>query len=236
MTSDGAGESPAPVPGEFVCLDAGVLIHFNRIGELDLLGTWLPGACVPEYVLQEEIVAWTGRYRDNELIASATWLRSLPADTTADAAMIATLSVRFARSDTKSVGELHVIALTKRYKGTAIIEDGQARHAARDPRAKVKSTFWVSMLGAAAVSGLLADDDAWDLQRRLEEGRDRSVIRSGNKRVFTNLLSGYRDWANRHGWRHWPLCLHNNGLDLIAIAAAKDQLDQPGMRKRLRLD
>lgn len=233
MTGEG---TTARTAGEFIFLDAGALIHFNRIGELERLGAWFPNAYTPEYVMQEEIVKWTRKYPENADIQSAAWLSSIAADTTEDAALMAALAVRFAKSDTKSIGELHVIALTKRYKGTAIIEDGQARRAALDPKAKVKSTFWVSMIGASTVSELVTEDEAWDLQRRLEEGRERSVIRTRNKKEFSTMLAFYREWAERHGWREWPLCLHNNGLDLIAIAAAKGQLELPEMRKRFRLD
>lgn len=220
-------------PGEFICFDAGGLIHFNRVGELDRLGDWFPDGYTAEYVMREEIVAWKHKYGENEAIENAAWVTVIDADSTEDAALMAQLSRRFERGGSKNVGELHVIALTARYQGTAIIEDAQARNAAR--AAGVKSTYWVSMLGAAVVSDLLGLDEAWDIQRRLEDGRERSVIRSGEKGKFEGMVSTMREWADQHGWRDWPGCLHNNGLDVIAVGAAKEQLNDPTFRQKCGL-
>ncbi len=220
-------------PGEFIVLDAGVLIHFNRVSELDRLGSWFPNAYTAKYVMDKEIVEWSHKYPANGKIENALWLSVADADTTEDAALIAQLRRRFPEHDTKNVGELHVIALTARSRGTAVIEDGQARSAAR--AAAVKSTFWVSMLGAAVVSGLLSSDEAWDIQHRLEVGRDRSVIRSGEKKKFEAMIGAMSEWAEKKTWRKWPLCLHNNGLDVIAVGAAKEQLADAAFRERCGL-
>jgi|SRR5579884_2830889 len=220
-------------PGEFVCFDAGALIHFNRIGELERLGQWFPDSYTAEYVMREEIVAWKHKYGGNEAIENAEWLTVIDADSTEDAALMAQLSRRFERGGSKNIGELHVIALTARYEGTAIIEDAQARNAAR--AAAVKSTYWVSMLGAAVVSGLLDAEKAWDIQSRLEDGRDRSVIRGGEKSKFEAMVAAMSEWGEKRGWRDWPACLYNNGLDVIAVGAAKEQLGDPAFRKRIGL-
>lgn len=228
-----AFDPAAAKTGEFVCLDAGALIQFNRIGELDRVGEWFPNGYTPQYVMDEEIVKWKWKYTANEAIEQAPWLTTLAADTTEDAMLIAQLSRRFAESETKSIGELHVIALTARYRGTAIIEDNQARGAARS--AGVKSAFFVSAIGAAVISDLVTIDEGWDLQRRLEDGRERSVIRSGEKKKFEAMVRFMQQWADVKGWRDWPRCLHNNGLDAFAIGAAKEHLGDANFRTRCGL-
>jgi predicted nucleic acid-binding protein len=205
-----------------VFLDATPLTHFARIGELDLLGTWLPGSYTAAYVMKDEILDWVKDYPSNKQVGNATWLTALPADTLADAKLIASLSIRFPAGGTKSIGELHVIALAKRLGGTAIIEDQQARKAARSNEAKVKSVYMVSMIGAASACGLISENEAWDLQRRLEVRRERSVIRSTDNREFREMVRFMKELQPR--WAEWPRCLHNNGLDLIAIAARKQEL------------
>ena len=208
-------------PKHLVFLDATPLTHFARIGELDRLGEWLSGSYTAAYVMKDEIIDWIKYYPHNAKVRDATWLKTIPADNIVDAQLIAELSRRFPARDTKSIGELHVIALTKRLGGTAIIEDGHARKAAQQG-AGIKSTFMVSMIGAAAACALISENDAWDLQKRLEVGRDRSVICSTNSKEFREMVRFMKELHPR--WAPWPDCLHNNGLDQIAIAARKGQL------------
>jgi predicted nucleic acid-binding protein len=218
-------------PRHFVFLDTTPLTHFARIGELDRLGEWLPGSYTAAYVMEHEILDWVKDYPHNRLVGEVKWLEAIPADTAVDAKLIADLSIRFPDRATKNIGELHVIALAKRFGGTAIIEDQQARKAARSDDAKVKSTYMVSMIGAAATCGLISENEAWDIQKRLEIGRERSVIRSTDRREFREMVGFMKELLPR--WPPWPKCLHNNGLDQIAIAARKQELAT--LRDRFRL-
>jgi predicted nucleic acid-binding protein len=215
-------QEPPQIQKHPIFLDATPLIHFARIGELNRLGTWLPGSLTATYVLENEILDWAWKYPYNAQVGKETWLTAVPADTLEDAKLIAELSVRFEEGGTKNVGELHIIALAKRFGGTAIIEDQQARKAARSDEAKVKSVYMVSMIGAASACDLISENKAWDLQRQLEAGRERSVIRSVDSQAFREMVRLMKELRPR--LPEWPECLHNNGLDLIAIAARNQEL------------
>ena len=213
-------------PGEFICLDATPLLTFNRIGELAILEKWFPDGATPTYVMQEEILAWTHKYPENKMFAGAAWPHAIAADTTADTVIIDQLGQFFAEG-TKNVGELHVIALTHRFQGTAILDDNSARKRGESTNPPISSVFMVSMVAAAAISGLISDSGAWELQCRIEKSRGPgfALIRPEDKKEFEALLRFYRQIEKNKGWKKWPHCLHDRLLDVATISARKNQLD-----------
>lgn len=223
---DEAKDTPS-APGDFICFDATPLLAFNKIGELAVLEKWFPDACVPGYVMREEILEHKEKYTENKVFEGAAWPRLVEADTMVDTALMASLSLFFPKHETKNVGELHVIALTHRYTGTAILDDNGARNAAGSTTPPVMSTFMVSMIAAAAVSGWLTDAEAWDLQWRIEEKRPPGValLRLEHKKEFKALLRFLRQVEKRLGWEAWPQALHNRWLDAASVSARKNELD-----------
>jgi hypothetical protein len=202
-------------------------MSFAKAGEVACLEAWFPDGVAPKYVMEEEILGWKDDYPENKQYDGAAWPSVMDTDTTADAALMAELGQFFA-SGTKNEGELHVIALTHRHNGTAIIDDNAARKRTDSTTPRTQSVFMVSMIAAAAVSGLLADGEAWTLQVKIENTRDPryAVIRASDKKEFEELLRFYRQIEKRLGWNTWPLCLHQHSklLDAAAIHARKQDM------------
>jgi predicted nucleic acid-binding protein len=151
-----SASATSPSPGEFICLDATPLMSFAKIGELKILEDWFPEAVTPEYVMAQEVLAWKDDHPENKQFEGSSWPRVVRADTTSDTALITQLGQFFA-SGNKNVGELHVIALTHRNNGTAILDDNSARRRTDSTDPATRSVFMVSMIAAAAISGLLGD-------------------------------------------------------------------------------
>jgi len=216
----------APRPGEFICMDATPLLTFNKVGELEILKKWFPDAATPTYVIEKEILEWKDKYPENKAFDGASWPRVVPADTTTDAATIDHLG-RFFAEGSKNVGELHVMALTHRLRGTAILDDNGARLRGKSLKPPVKSVFMVSLVAAAVQSGLLTPEEAWELHGLIENSRNpgHAIIRTQDKKEFQALLHFYKQIAKNAGWKEWPYCLHNRLLDRVAIKARKQELE-----------
>lgn len=70
-TCDKAAESAGP---GFVGLDSMVLIHFNRVGRLDLLGRWFgPRVFTAQVVTELELRGSVGQHPENAAILATIW-------------------------------------------------------------------------------------------------------------------------------------------------------------------
>lgn len=221
----GGASDGAPKPGEFICLDATPLLTFNRVGRLATLKEWFPGAVTPAYVMTEEILEWQDKYPENKVFDGASWPSTIATDATQDAAVIDQLGQFFAEGS-KNIGELHVMALTHRFQGTAILDDNGARRRGASLKPPVKSVFMVSMVAAAVQSGLLTAGEAWELHHLIESSRDpmHAIIRTQDKKEFEALLHFFKQVEKNRGWKEWPYCLHDRLLDGAAISARKGEL------------
>jgi predicted nucleic acid-binding protein len=119
-------------PG-FVCLDAMVLIHFNRVGSLKVLRDWLgPRVFTANVITEQELRRGLPCHPENKAILDSEWLFPVPVDGIEDIALVASLRRRWGSQDDQDRGEAEVVALCARYGWTAVMDDEVGRKAAKE--------------------------------------------------------------------------------------------------------
>ena len=207
----------------FVCVDAMVPIHFNRIGRLELLGEWFgPRVFTANVVLEEEIKGTVDRHPENQAIVEAEWLFSVPVDEIDDIALVASLRKRWGSKDDKDRGEAELIALCRRYGWTAIMDDEVGRKAARD--CGVTRAYMVTTVIAAASAGLIHPQEAWKLHCSIESGQHGAILTSDecHKPVFMQCVERFVQISEKRGNPLWPAILATKGLDDVVIATRRE--------------
>jgi predicted nucleic acid-binding protein len=203
---------------DFVCLDAMVPIHFNRVRHLELLGDWFgPRVFTANVIMEEEIRGALARHPENLAIVDSGWLVSVPVDKIEDIALVASLRRRWGSKDDKDRGEAEVIALCKRYGWTAIMDDDVGRSAAKEYG--VPCVYMLTTMIAAASCGLIAKQEAWKLHCSIEQERRRAMLTAQDchKPVFMECIERFARVGEKRGNLHWPEILAMKGLDDVVI-------------------
>lgn len=204
-------------PG-FVCLDAMVLIHLNRVRRLDVLREWFgPRVFTANVIVEQELRGTLDRHPENKAILDSKWLSSVPVDDIEDIQLVAHLRRRWGSKDDRDRGEAEVIALCRRYGWTAVMDDEVGRKAAKEygvPRVYILTTIL-----AAASCGLVSPEEAWKLHCSIERERRRAVLSAGesHKPVFMKCIEHFTRVGEKMGDRRWPDILAQSGLDDLVI-------------------
>ncbi len=162
--------SSLPTGSGSVCFDTTALIHFNAIGELDMLGEWFPRAFAPAVVIEEEIRDHLGKYPKNQAVLDASWLEKVDVTEPDDLHDVAEIHARFGRAASQDRGEAEVVVLCARHRWTGIIDDTSGQVAARDYDAPHCSIL--TMILAAAAHRLISREQAWKLHCDLTASRE----------------------------------------------------------------
>lgn len=219
-TSDKAAQPTGP---GFVCLDSMVLIHFNRAGCLDVLGSWFgPRAFTAQVVTEVELRDSAGRHPENAAILSAEWLEPVAVDDIEDIRLVAELRRRWGSSGNKDRGEADIIALCRRHGWTAITDDEVGRKAAGE--CGVSRVYMLTAIIAAASSGLIAPTEAWNLHCSIERRRRMAVLSpdDAHKPVFMACINQLKKVDERQGNPEWPMILAVHGLDDVVVRTRRN--------------
>jgi predicted nucleic acid-binding protein len=204
-------------PG-FVCLDAMVPIHFNRVGHLELLGNWFgPRVFTANVIMEEEIRGALDRHPANRAILDSDWLVSVPVDVIEDIALVASLRRRWGSKDYKDRGEAEVVALCRRYGWTAIMDDEVGRKAAKDNR--VPCVYMLTAIVAAASCDLITRQEAWSLHCSIARAQKGSMLTAQDchRPVFMDCVDRFVRIGEKRGNPRWPGILASKGLDDVII-------------------
>jgi predicted nucleic acid-binding protein len=204
-------------PG-FVCLDAMVPIHFNRVRRLELLGQWFgPRVFTSNVIMEEELRGALARHPENRAIAETEWLVSVPVDEIEDIELVASLRKRWGSKDGEDRGEAEVIALCKRYGWTAIMDDDVGRKAAKEYG--VPCVYMLTTIIAAASCGLITPTEAWQLHCSVKGGQRGAALTSDDchKLVFMECIKRFARIGEKFGNPRWPEILAIKGLDDLVI-------------------
>ena len=216
-----AGSLPAG-PG-FICLDSMVLIHFNRVGRLEVLCEWFgPLVFTAHAVLELELGAAVRRHPENKAILEADWLKPVPVDEVEDIKLVADLRQRWGSRDDGDRGEAEIIALCGRHGWTAIMDDDVGRTAAKEHG--VARVYMLTAMIAAASHGLVTPEEAWRLHCSIEAERRRAILSAGDahKPVFMACVSHFRRLTEKRGGPPWPEMLAVKGLDDLVVWVRKN--------------
>lgn len=209
-------------PG-FICLDAMVPIHFNRIGRLPLLCGWFgPRVFTANVVMEEEIRGALGRHPENRAIVDSDWLVSVPVDEIEDIKLVASLRKRWGSRDDQDRGEAEVVALCRRYGWTAIMDDDVGRSAAKEHG--VSCVYMLATMLVAASCGLMTSAEAWKLHCSIERTRRRAVLTADecHRPVFMKCIEQFIRVGEKMGGRRWPDILARRGLDDLVLWTRKN--------------
>jgi predicted nucleic acid-binding protein len=204
-------------PG-FVCLDAMVPIHFNRVGRLEVLGDWFgPRVFTANVIMEQELRAALPRHPENRAILESDWLLSVPVDEIEDIQLVASLRRRWGSKDDEDRGEAEVVALCRRYGWTAIMDDDVGRKAAKEHG--VPCVYMLTVILAAASCGLITPGEAWKLHYSIEQERRRAVLTAQDchRPVFMHCIEHFTRVSEKRGNLHWPEILATKGLDDLVL-------------------
>jgi predicted nucleic acid-binding protein len=202
----------------FVCLDAMVPIHFNRVGRLEVLGEWFgPRVFTANVIMEQEIRGALDRHPENNAILSSEWLVSVPVDESEDIKVVASLRRRWGSRDDRDRGEAEVIALCRRHGWTAIMDDEVGREAAKQHGAA--RVYMLTTMLAAASCGLVTAAEAWKLHRAIERERRRAILTADecHKPVFMKCVENITRAGEKRGTSQWPEILALRGLDDVVL-------------------
>lgn len=213
------GSTPLQTGPAFVCLDAGPLIYFNDTDRLDRLEQFFgPTAYTPQAVIELELMQ---RPKQNAPVLALDWLQWVPSHPD-DAELVARLVRRFG-GPPKHQGEAEVIAASKRYGWVAVLDDDDARIAAKEEG--VVSVYTVTVLAAAAAEGKLTPSQAWKAHVAIEKSRGRySPLKPDEayKDVFYKFVDLLRQLRKKRGEPPWPHVLASGGLDDLLLRLLDD--------------
>lgn len=201
------------------CFDATALIYFAKAERLDLLGEWFPEAFTPEVVMEEELRAHVAKYPENQDILDAAWLTAVPVERDEDLRLVAALHKRWGSRVDQNRGEAEVVALCKRHGWTGVIDDTLGQQAIRDE--KLTSCSILTVILAAAASGKLTENEAWDQHCQLDAlrggGRSALTAQPAHRDTFRECVRAFRELNEHHGDRDWPWLLGRRGLDAVVL-------------------
>jgi len=209
-------------PG-FVCLDAMVPIHFNRVGRLPLLCEWFgPMVFTANVIMEEEIRGALSRHPENQAIVDSDWLVSVPVDEIEYIELVASLRKRWGSRDDRDRGEAEVVALCRRHGWTAIMDDDVGRSAAKEHA--VPRVYMLTTMIAAASCGLIAPQAAWKLHCSIEQTRRRAMLTADecHRSVFMKCIEQFVQVGEKMGDRRWPYILAKRGLDDLVLWTRKN--------------
>lgn len=212
-----------------LCLDTTALIHFEAAGALatlELMCTQEGDACVPLSVVGE----WHG----HETAASGhvvgfPWLKVVRADDPSDLRVVADLAGRYPTPPGRNVGEMDVVAVSKRLGYTALMEDGVGCKQADDHG--VPHIAIVTLLACGVACGLIEHKLAWRTHEAVEATRApyHSILiadRDG-RRGFAAAVMALRAYKQKCGDPPLPAFLARGGIDGILLAAARAAMNAP---------
>lgn len=201
-----------------MCFDTTALIHFNTIGELEILGEWFPRAFAPAVVIEEEIRGHLIKYPGNQAILDAEWLETVDVTEPSDLRNVAEIHRRFGRAANQDRGEAEVVVLCARHGWTGIIDDSSGQVAARDYNARHCSIL--TMILAATAHGLITREDAWKLHCDLDAsrggGRSALTRQSVHRPPFQACVDRFAAIVRSRDLI-WPHTLATPGFDGLVI-------------------
>jgi predicted nucleic acid-binding protein len=209
-------------PG-FVCLDAMVLIHFNRVSRLEVLAELFgPIVFTANVIMEQELRGKLRRHPENKAILDSDWLVSVPVDEIEDIQLVASLRGRWGSKDDQDRGEAEVVALCRRYGWTAVTDDDVGRKAATDHG--VPRVYMLTVMLAAASCGRVTSAEAWKLHCSIERERRRAVLSPDevHRPVFMKCVEHFSRVGAKVGNPPWPEILAVKGLDDIVIWTRKN--------------
>ena len=209
-------------PG-FVCLDAMVPIHFNRVRCLEVLGDWFgPRVFTANVIMEQELRGALGRHPENKAILDSDWLLAVPVDEIEDIELVASLRRRWGSRDDRDRGEAEVVALCRRYGWTVIMDDDVGRQAAKEHG--VSCVYMLTTMLAAASCGLVTPPEAWKLHCSVERERRRAMLTAEecHRPVFMKCIEHIARVGEKRGHRRWPEILATKGLDDVVLWTRKN--------------
>lgn len=218
MGDSGQEQVAASIGPGFVCLDAMVLIHFNRVGRPEVLKDWFGPRVFTAHVIAEcELSESLARHPENKAILQAEWLEAVRVDVIEDIRFVGELRQRWGSKDDRDRGEAEVIALCRRYGWTAVMDDEVGRNAATDHG--VPRVHMLTVMLAAASCGLVSSAEAWKLHCSIERERRRAVLTAEevHRPVFMKCVEHFSRVGAKLGNPRWPGILAVKGLDDIVI-------------------
>lgn len=173
---------------ELLVFDTGPLCHFAQENWLGVLKAVVGKrtAVIPD-VVAEELRIGAARDRRIHAVLDATWIGLRELRTDEEITAFTRFSTLLVRGD-HNLGEAAVLALASTCGGTAVVDDGAARRAARQHRVAMKPTL--ALLCEAVRSGLLTIELASACADDLVTGQYRVPFRPGEfeKWARENLL------------------------------------------------
>lgn len=212
-----------------LCLDTTALIHFEAaeaLPTLELICTQGGDAHVPLSVVGE----WHGHTSDPAgHVAGFPWLRIVRADDPADLRVVADLAGRYATPPGRDIGEMDVVAVSKRLGYTALMEDGVGCKQADDHG--VPHVAIVTLLACSVAYGLIEHRAAWRTHEAVEQTREpfHSILiadRDG-RRGFSAAVMALRAYKQRCGDPPLPVFAARGGIDGVLLAAARAAMNAP---------
>lgn len=207
-----------PCGSGWVCFDTTGLLHFNRAGALQTLGTWFPRAFAPNVVIEEEIRKQIANHPENKHIVEAPWLESVAITEPGDLHMVKDIHERYGREPGKDRGEAEVIVACNRHGWTGIIDDTTGEKAAAD--FGIAHCTLLTMILAACAHDILGEGEAWRLHCAIEESRGGSgysalSAQGVHRQPFRACVGAFKRAIQQTGTR-WPHTLALPGLnDLV---------------------
>jgi predicted nucleic acid-binding protein len=213
--------TPSERGADYVCFDSTALLYFNNTGHLGLLEEWFEKAFAPNAVVDAEFDDHIDRYPENKRVVEASWLEKVPVESEQGLKLVAYLrDQRWKSAPNKDRGEAEVIALCVEYGWTAIMDEDQARVAARDEG--VPTAMILTMIIAAAAQNKIKPGDAWKLHSEIVSVRGGFTYLTADKvhrPAFMNSIDAFRKIWRDEGEPPWPrLLAWRRGLDSVILA------------------
>lgn len=192
-------------------IDASVLIHLAEGRRLDNLRELFGMVAVPALVCAE-IEHGLPRHAVNRAILSAPWLRRVAAEDPDDLQLIADLHRLWRSEPPDNAGEAELIALSRRHRWLAILDDRQGREGAR--REGVHSVRLTTCAVAAAACEVMTIDRAWGLHAPCRARHKHPLI--GTKQTdrgrFDRAVETFAKLNEKQGQPPWPGLLSHQDL------------------------
>lgn len=187
MSADGeASSSASGEPAEILVFDPSPLIHFARQSWLGVLKSVVGDrmALIPDVVVDELTNSAAMDYRVRAAL-EADWIERRELRTAQELSAFARFSSLLVRNN-RNRGEAGVLALAQTCGGTAVIDDGAGRHAAKSHGVRLRPTL---ALLCEAIRGDL-------LTVELVESLADDLLASQYRLPFPP--GGFRSWGQEH--------------------------------------
>lgn len=204
-----------------LCTDTTALIHFEAAGKLGVLKD-LCCACGDAHTTAVVVGEWHPHEVDPAgHVRGHPWLRVLEANHPDDLLVIKDLARRYPTPPDKNQGEMDVVAVSKRYGMTALMEDGLGCKQANDHG--VPHIAAVTLLAAGVAFGRLEQREAWRVHKAVEatRGTFHSILIADKdgRRGFAGAVAAFKRTRQSHADLGSFVAQH--GLDNQLIAAAR---------------